>query len=169
MGQPGFLFTPTVPEGFHYRADFLTAAEEDHLAAALERIPFADFEMRGVVARRRVAFFGHSYGHDVVPPVPEFLLPLRAAVAMWAGIEPAAYVMALVNEYRPGASLLPPMSDLRIVAATVAMAVARTAEAQGLARNPMTNPINDVYNRMWKPDYPTLDILPAVQATGSAG
>ncbi|HVK43411.1 MAG TPA: NAD-dependent malic enzyme [Micropruina sp.] len=75
----------------------------------------------------------------------------------------------LVNEYRPGASLLPPMSDLRIVAATVAMAVARTAEAQGLARNPMTNPINDVYNRMWKPDYPTLDILPAVQATGSAG
>ena len=75
----------------------------------------------------------------------------------------------LVNEYRPGASLLPPMSDLRIVAATVAMAVARTAEAQGLARNPMTNPINDIYNRMWKPDYPTLDILPAVQATGSAG
>jgi len=67
MGQPGFLFTPTVPEGFHYRADFLTAAEEDHLAAALERIPFADFEMRGVVARRRVAFFGHSYGHDVMP------------------------------------------------------------------------------------------------------
>jgi len=91
MGQPGFLFTPTVPEGFHYRADFLTAAEEDHLAAALERIPFADFEMRGVVARRRVAFFGHSYGHDVVPPVPEFLLPLRAAVAMWAGIEPALF------------------------------------------------------------------------------
>ena len=105
MGQPGFLFTPTVPEGFHYRADFLTAAEEDHLAAALERIPFADFEMRGVVARRRVAFFGHSYGHDVVPPVPEFLLPLRAAVAMWAGIEPAAYVMALVNEYRPGSPI----------------------------------------------------------------
>jgi hypothetical protein len=37
------------------------------------------------------------------------------------------------------------------------------------AQGTLTNPINDVYNRMWKPDYPTLDILPAVQATGSAG
>ncbi len=67
----------------------------------------------------------------------------------------------LVNEYRPGASLLPSMSDLRLVAATVAKAVARTAEEQGLARQPMTNPINDIYQRMWKPEYPRLEILPA--------
>lgn len=66
----------------------------------------------------------------------------------------------LVNEYRPGASLLPSMSDLRLVAATVAKSVAETAEAQGLARRPMTNPINDIYQRMWKPEYPKLRILP---------
>ena len=105
MGEPGFLFTPAVPEGFHYRADFITADEEHALAAALEHISFSDFEMRGVIARRRVAFFGRSYGHDVVPPIPEFLLPLRAAVARWAGIEPGAYVMALVNEYRPASPI----------------------------------------------------------------
>ena len=101
MGEPGFLFGPAVPDGFHYRADFVTAAEELELAAALERISFSDFEMRGVIAKRRVAFFGRSYGHEVVPPIPEFLLPLRAAVAAWAGIEPGAFVMALVNEVPP--------------------------------------------------------------------
>jgi malate dehydrogenase (oxaloacetate-decarboxylating) len=67
----------------------------------------------------------------------------------------------LVNEYRPGASLLPSMNDLRLVAATVAKAVAKTAEDQGLARRPMTNPINDIYQMMWKPEYPKLEILPA--------
>ena len=66
----------------------------------------------------------------------------------------------LVNEYRPGASLLPSMNDLRLVAATVAKAVAKTAEDQGLARRPMTNPINDIYQAMWKPEYPRLEILP---------
>ena len=66
----------------------------------------------------------------------------------------------LVNKYRPGASLLPSMNDLRLVAATVAKAVARTAENQGLARRPMTNPINDIYQAMWKPEYPRLEILP---------
>jgi len=67
----------------------------------------------------------------------------------------------LMNEYRPGASLLPSMSDLRVVAATIAKAVAETAEAQGLARRPLTNPIADIYQRMWKPEYPRLEILPA--------
>jgi len=66
----------------------------------------------------------------------------------------------LMNEYRPGASLLPSMSDLRVVAATIAKAVAETAQAQGLARRPLTNPIADIYQRMWKPEYPRLEILP---------
>ncbi len=72
----------------------------------------------------------------------------------------AEAVAGLVNEYRPGASLLPSMNDLRLVSATVAMAVAKTAERQGLARRPMTQPVNDIYLRMWKPEYPRLEILP---------
>jgi len=67
----------------------------------------------------------------------------------------------LMNEYRPGASLLPSMSDLRVVAATIAKAVAETAEAQGLARRPMTNAIADIYQRMWKPEYPRRETVPA--------
>ncbi len=64
----------------------------------------------------------------------------------------------LANQYRPGASLLPSMSDLRLVSATVAMAVAQCAVEQGFARRPLTDPVNDIYQRMWKPEYPTLEI-----------
>ncbi|MCW3158693.1 NAD-dependent malic enzyme [Micropruina sonneratiae] len=71
----------------------------------------------------------------------------------------AAALAGLVNEYRPGAALLPSMNDLRLVSATVAMAVARTAEEQGLARAPLSNPIDAIYQRMWKPDYPRLEVL----------
>jgi len=72
----------------------------------------------------------------------------------------AAQALAgLVNEHQPGASLLPTMGDLRMVAATVAKAVAETAESQGLARRPLTNPIQDIYERMWKPEYPELHIV----------
>ncbi len=73
----------------------------------------------------------------------------------------AAALAGLVNEYRPGASLLPSMNDLRLVSATVAMAVAKTAESQGLARTPLTNPIDDIYQRMWKPEYPRLVVVAA--------
>jgi alkylated DNA repair dioxygenase AlkB len=98
---------PEVPAGFHHREGFITVGEESALAAEIERVEFADFEMRGVVARRRVAFFGRSYdaGRASTPPLPAFLLPLRARVAVWAGVEADAFAMALINEYRPGAPI----------------------------------------------------------------
>jgi alkylated DNA repair dioxygenase AlkB len=107
MPSPGPLFEPDVPPGFHYRNDFVTIDEEVALADAIGRLEFANFEMRGVVARRRVAFFGKSYdsGRAASPPLPAFLESIRERVADWAGLEPAAFTMALVNEYRPGAPI----------------------------------------------------------------
>jgi alkylated DNA repair dioxygenase AlkB len=100
------LFEPDVPPGFLYRPDFITLEEESQLEAAIARIEFANFEMRGVIARRRVAFFGRSYDEprrgpsgSATPPIPDFLIPLRAKAANWAGVEPAAFAMALINEY----------------------------------------------------------------------
>jgi len=54
------LFELDVPLGFHYREDFITEADERVLLDAIADVAFSDFEMRGVVARRRVAFFGQS-------------------------------------------------------------------------------------------------------------
>jgi alkylated DNA repair dioxygenase AlkB len=108
MSSPrGMLFDADVPEGFEYRSDFITRDEEERLAAEIGRLEFSTFEMRGVVARRRVLFFGRSYdsGATATPPLPAFLMPLRARVAMWARVDPDAFAMALINEYSPGAPI----------------------------------------------------------------
>jgi alkylated DNA repair dioxygenase AlkB len=103
----GLLFERPVPNGFHYREDFISRDEEAALVDAIGRIEFANYEMRGVVARRRVAFFGRSYDASVTvaPEVPEFLLPLRERAAAWAQVDPAAFAMALINEYQSGAPI----------------------------------------------------------------
>jgi hypothetical protein len=54
------LFEHDLPTGFHYRENFITEVEEQALLEAMAEITFSDFEMRGVVARRRVGFFGES-------------------------------------------------------------------------------------------------------------
>ena len=96
-----------MPSGFQYRSDFISAEEEAQLVADIATVEFSTFEMRGVVARRRVAFFGRSYdaGGASTQPMPSFLLPLRDAIAGWAGLDPEAFAMALINEYRPGAPI----------------------------------------------------------------
>ena len=99
------LFEPDLPPGFLYRHDFLTAADEQDLLAAIAEVPFADFALRGVVARRRVAFYGHSYDRVTAAPLPAFLMPVRAAIAHWAGVAADAFAMALINEYRPGSPI----------------------------------------------------------------
>ena len=98
------LFGADLPPGFLHRDEFLTTAEEAELAAHIAGIEFATFEMRGVVARRRVAFFGASYdrGDNPSPPIPEFLTPIRERLAAWAEVDPGDFAMALINEYRPG-------------------------------------------------------------------
>src|SRR6185503_10579987 len=101
------LFTPDTPPGFQYRDDFISAAEEAALLEDITRIEFSNYEMRGVIAKRRVAFFGASYdkGDVAAPPIPDFLRPLMTRAATWAGIEPDGFAMALINEYRAGAPI----------------------------------------------------------------
>jgi hypothetical protein len=103
----GGLFGADVPAGFRYRPDFITSADERALLTALAAIEFSAFEMRGVVAKRRVAFFGRSYDNigAKTPPIPAFLLPCRDRLAEWIGVRPDAFAMALVNEYREGAPI----------------------------------------------------------------
>jgi alkylated DNA repair dioxygenase AlkB len=104
MAAAGSLFGADLPTGFLHRDDFLTKAEEEHLAQHISQVEFGTFEMRGVVAKRRVAFFGASYdrGDQPSPPIPEFMSTLRGKLAEFAGLNPGDFGMALINEYRPG-------------------------------------------------------------------
>lgn len=99
------LFERDLPPGFLYRDHFISPAEERALLDAIAGVRFSDFALRGVVARRRVAFYGQAYNREVAGPLPSFLLPVRARVAEWRGIDAGAFAMALINEYRPGAPI----------------------------------------------------------------
>jgi len=65
-------------------------------------------------------------------------------------------VSSLVTVRQPGASLLPHIDDLRSVSMTVAVAVAETADAEGLARATLTDIVQQVRDAMWKPGYRTI-------------
>ena len=57
-----------------------------------------------------------------------------------------------------GAPLLPPMNDLRTVSAAVAIAVAKAAADEGLAQVALTDPIQQVHDAMWRPEYPKVEV-----------
>ncbi len=69
-------------------------------------------------------------------------------------------VAELSNATRPGAPLLPPVEDLRMVSAAVAVAVARAAEQEGLAQATLHDPVQQVHQAMWRPDYPHIEVKP---------
>jgi alkylated DNA repair protein (DNA oxidative demethylase) len=100
--------TPVLPDGFCYHPNLITVDEERALVAAIEQLPLAPVVMRGFTARRRTVHYGVLYrynGRDVEPgpPLPDFLLPVRARAASIGGIDEASLTEALITEYVPGA------------------------------------------------------------------
>jgi malate dehydrogenase (oxaloacetate-decarboxylating) len=75
----------------------------------------------------------------------------RISAGMFAAA--ASAVSSLVIVRQPGASLLPHIDDLRSVSVTVAVAVAETAEAEGLARVKFGDIVQQVQDAMWQPEY----------------
>ena len=65
----------------------------------------------------------------------------------------ASAVSSLVTVRQPGASLLPHIDDLRSVSVTVAVAVAETADAEGLAGVKFGDIVQQVQDAMWQPEY----------------
>jgi malate dehydrogenase (oxaloacetate-decarboxylating) len=75
-------------------------------------------------------------------------------------ITAAADAVALLSDAtRPGSPLLPPVDNLRMVSAAVAIAVARAAAAEGLAGATLDDPIQQVHQAMWRPEYPTFELI----------
>jgi malate dehydrogenase (oxaloacetate-decarboxylating) len=66
-------------------------------------------------------------------------------------------VARLSDATAPGSPLLPPVQDLRTVSAAVAIAVAVAAQDEGLAEVAVDNPVQQVYQAMWRPEYPRFE------------
>ncbi|KQW43293.1 MULTISPECIES: alpha-ketoglutarate-dependent dioxygenase AlkB [unclassified Roseateles] len=103
--SPGAL-----PEGLVYEPEFLSREEEDGLIEVVRQLPLQEAKYKEYTARRRVVSYGGKFDYDSNELLPsaeldEALLPLRARVAVWAGVEPEELVHALVAEYSPGTPL----------------------------------------------------------------
>jgi malate dehydrogenase (oxaloacetate-decarboxylating) len=66
-------------------------------------------------------------------------------------------IAGLVDVSRPGAGLLPQVENLRAVSATVAVAVAEQAAADGVAPA-LADPVQAVQDAMWQAAYPPLEL-----------
>ncbi|RVD60425.1 alpha-ketoglutarate-dependent dioxygenase AlkB [Mesorhizobium sp. M2D.F.Ca.ET.185.01.1.1] len=100
----------SMPEGFSYRPELIARDEDRELVRHIQDLNFKPFDFHGHLANRHVVGFGLRYDYErrqvlEAPPIPDFLLPLRAKVAEFAGVQAAAFAQVLINEYRPGAGI----------------------------------------------------------------
>jgi len=66
-------------------------------------------------------------------------------------------IAALAHPTGTGAALLPPVTDLQTVSAALAIAVASAADEHGLAEQPLTDPVRQIHQAMWRSDYPLVE------------
>jgi malate dehydrogenase (oxaloacetate-decarboxylating) len=118
--------------------------------------PFAPVDLDGVTYR-----IAQANNALVFPGLGLGVTVARASRITDGMIAAAADAVARLSDAtKPGAPLLPPVSDLRPVSAAVAIAVAEAAAAEGLAQAPLVNPIQQVHQAMWRPDYPRVETKP---------
>ena len=104
------LFTEPLIDGLHYRDDFITAEEHDELVERLSAQDLTPFRFRGWLGNRKTRTYGWRYDFDdasftPAEPIPDWLLPLRAQAAAFAGVDAEDFAHALLARYDPGAGI----------------------------------------------------------------
>jgi hypothetical protein len=91
QSQPGLFEGPApgLPEGFTYRPEFLSGAEEQALLEHVRELPFREFEFHGFLGKRRIVSFGWRYdfnggGLQKTDDMPYFVTAVRRKVAFFA-------------------------------------------------------------------------------------
>lgn len=119
--QASLIDAAAIVEGFRYQPGFLDVAEE---AALLDDIAGSSSTRCGCAGdgRRRVIQYGWNYSFENFkmtegPPLPAFLLPVRARAVVFAGVDSSTLSEGLLMEYSPGAAIgwhrdAPPFGDV---------------------------------------------------------
>jgi len=104
------LFGEPRPAGLSQADAIVTPSEERALIAALDAAELSPFRFHGWLGKRLTASYGWRYDFDDASfapseAIPDWLLPLRAKAARFAGLQPGELVQALLIRYDPGAGI----------------------------------------------------------------
>jgi alkylated DNA repair dioxygenase AlkB len=104
------LFADPIIAGLDLREDFITGDEELDLIGHIEALGLSPFRFQGWTGKRLTKTFGWRYDFDdssftQAEPIPDWLLPLRARAAKFAGLAPEDFAHVLVVRYDPGAPI----------------------------------------------------------------
>ncbi|MFB0612606.1 alpha-ketoglutarate-dependent dioxygenase AlkB [Aurantiacibacter poecillastricola] len=107
-----FADRPALPpiEGLQVVPDAVSPEQEEALAKAIDTAPLEPFRFGQWTGKRLTAYYGSAYdfarGRPVpAPPLPDWLLDLRARLAPLVGLQAEALQQALVIRYDPGAGI----------------------------------------------------------------
>jgi alkylated DNA repair dioxygenase AlkB len=105
-----FAAAASLPDGFRYESNVITADQEHALVAEIAILPFKAFEFRGFEGKRRTVSYGWRYDFNQQQLQPAdalaaFLVPIREIGARFAGLEPEALEQITVIEYSPGSAI----------------------------------------------------------------
>lgn len=98
------------PDGFLYRKNFISAAEEQELIEGIQKVQLEPFKYYQFTGKRRTASFGWQYEFGAseitaAPEMPPFLLPLRVRAGKVFNIDPNSLVQTSIIEYSTGSPI----------------------------------------------------------------
>ena len=104
------LFGEAGLAGLSQAGAFVTSGEERMLIASIDAAELSPFRFHGWLGKRLTASYGWRYDFDdagfaPAEAIPDWLLPLRAKAARFAGLLPDELVQALLIRYDPGAGI----------------------------------------------------------------
>ena len=104
------LFDAPPIAGLRYREDVLSEPEEAEAVDRIRALDLSPFRFQGWTGKRLTHSFGWRYDFDdasfaETEPFPGWLLPLRDKAGAFAGIDPEAFVHALLVRYDPGVGI----------------------------------------------------------------
>ena len=105
-----FEVAAKVPDGFIYRKNFISEAEEQALIREIQSVQLASFKYYQFTGKRRLASFGWQYefGKNEIttaPDMPAFLLPLRTRAGKLFDIDPDSLMQTSIIEYSIGSPI----------------------------------------------------------------
>src|SRR6201987_5027944 len=108
-GQPDLFDEPCLA-GLFQRSAIVTPGEEQMLIESIDAAELSPFRFHGWLGKRLTVMYGWNYDFDdasftPAEAIPDWLLPLRAKAARFAGLPPDELAQALLIRYDPGAGI----------------------------------------------------------------